>query len=97
MLVELRGMLNLPWCFLPYVSRPGKPRVRKRAVDFIDKARGVEFLPDVYASVRAPKSAAGPPSASLVVCGNSSLIRMSAAYGTFDVGLTLSSTTSSIS
>jgi two-component system response regulator ChvI len=62
------------------------------AVDFIDKARGVEILARrLRRLLRAPKSAAAPPSASLVVCGKLVLNpNVSRAYwNDVDVGLTL--------
>jgi two-component system response regulator ChvI len=62
------------------------------AVDFIDKARGVEILARrLRRLLKAPKSAAAPPSASLVVCGKLVLNpNVSRAYwNDVDVGLTL--------
>ena len=62
------------------------------AVDFIDKARGVEILARrLRLLLKAPKSAAAPPSASLVVCGKLVLNpNVSRAYwNDSDVGLTL--------
>jgi two-component system, OmpR family, response regulator ChvI len=62
------------------------------AVDFIDKARGVEILARrLRVLLHAPKSAAAPPTAGLVVCGKLVLNpNVSRAYwNDSDAGLTL--------
>jgi two-component system response regulator ChvI len=85
--------LNLPVVFLTgYASRAQEHLAFDRgAVDFIDKARGVEILVRrLRRLVGAPKSAAAPASASLVVCGKLVLNpNVSRAYwNDSDVGLT---------
>src|SRR4030081_1089969 len=95
LLVALRQCgVNLPVVFLTgYGFTPQENLAFETgAVDFIDKARGVEILARrLRRLVRAPKSAAAPPSASLVVCGKLVLNpNVSRAYWNIsDVGLTL--------
>jgi two-component system, OmpR family, response regulator ChvI len=95
LLVELRRYgVNLPVVFLTGYGFHAQENLafESGAVDFIDKARGVEILARrLRRVVRAPKSAAGPPSASLVVCGKLVLNpNVSRAYWNIsDVGLTL--------
>ena len=95
LLFELRQAdMNLPVVFLTgYAFRAQEHLAFDRgAVDFIDKARGVEILARrLRRLVRAPKSAAAPPSASLVVCGKLILnpnVRR-AYWNDSDVGLTM--------
>jgi two-component system response regulator ChvI len=96
LLVALRQCgVNLPVVFLTgYGFTPQENLAFETgAVDFIDKARGVEILVRRLRRLllKAPKSAAAPPSASLVVCGklvlNPNVGR--AYWNDFDVGLTL--------
>ena len=95
LLVELRRYdVNMPVVFLTGYGFHAQENLafESGAVDFIDKARGVEILARrLRRLVRAPKSAAGPPSASLVVCGKLVLNpNVSRAYWNIsDVGLTL--------
>jgi two-component system, OmpR family, response regulator ChvI len=95
LLVELRRYgVNLPVVFLTGYGFHAQENLafESGAVDFIDKARGVEILARrLRRLVRAPKSAAGPPSASLVVCGKLVLNpNVSRAYWNIsDVGLTI--------
>src|SRR5258708_4439694 len=95
LLVELRQCgVTLPVVFLTGYGFTAQENLafETGAVDFIDKARGVEILARrLRRLVRAPKSAAGPPSASLVVCGKLVLNpNVSRAYWNIsDVGLTL--------
>jgi len=95
LLVELRQCgVNLPVVFLTgYGFTPQENLAFETgAVDFIDKARGVEILARrLRRLLKAPKSAAAPPSASLVVCGKLVLNpNVSRAYwNDVDVGLTL--------
>jgi two-component system response regulator ChvI len=94
LLAELRQAgLNLPVVFLTGYAFVAQERLAfdSGAVDFIDKARGVEILVRrLRRLVRASKSAA-PPSASLVVCGKLVLnpnVRR-AYWNDSDVGLTM--------
>jgi len=95
LLVELRQAgVNLPVVFLTgYAFVPQESLAFDRgAVDFIDKARGVEILARrLRRLARPPKSVAAPPSVGLVVCGKLVLNpNVSRAYWSgFDVGLTL--------
>ena len=95
LLAELRQAgLNLPVVFLTGYAFCAQEHLAfdSGAIDFIDKARGVEILARrLRRLVRAPKSAAAPPSASLVVCGKLVLNpNVSRAYwNDSDVGLTL--------
>jgi two-component system response regulator ChvI len=95
LLVELRQCaVNLPVVFLTGYAFTDQESLafETGAVDFIDKARGVEILARrLRRLVKAPKSAAAPPSASLVVCGklvlNPNVGR--AYWNDCDAGLTL--------
>jgi two-component system, OmpR family, response regulator ChvI len=96
LLVELRQCgVNLPVVFLTGYGFTAQENLafETGAVDFIDKARGVEILVRRLRRLllKAPKSAGAPPSASLVVCGklvlNPNVGR--AYWNDFDVGLTL--------
>ena len=95
LLVELRQCgVNLPVVFLTGYGFTAQENLafQSGAVDFIDKARGIEILATrLRRLVRAPKSAAVPPRASLVVCGKLVLNpNISRAYwNDRDVGLTL--------
>ena len=95
LLVELRQCgVNLPVVFLTGYGFTAHENLafETGAIDFIDKARGVEVLARrLRRLVKTPKSAATPPSVSLVVCGKLVLNpNVSRAYwGSFDVGLTL--------
>jgi two-component system, OmpR family, response regulator ChvI len=95
LLVELRQCgMNLPVVFLTGYGFTAQENLafKSGAVDFIDKARGIEILATrLRRLVRAPKSAAVPPLASLVVCGKLVLNpNVSRAYwNDRDVGLTL--------
>src|SRR5580692_2894833 len=95
LLVELRQCgVNLPVVFLTGYGFTAQENLafETGAVDFIDKARGVEILARrLRRLLKAPKSAAAPPPASLVVCGKLVLNpNVSRAYwNDFDVGLTL--------
>jgi two-component system response regulator ChvI len=95
LLVELRQAgVNLPVVFLTGYGFTAQENLafETGAIDFIDKARGVEILARrLRRLLKAPKSAAAPPSASLVVCGKLVLNpNVSRAYwNDFDVGLTL--------
>ena len=95
LLVELRQCgVNLPVVFLTGYGFTAQENLafETGAVDFIDKARGVEILARrLRLLLKAPKSAAAPPSASLVVCGKLVLNpNVSRAYwNDSDVGLTL--------
>ena len=95
LLVELRHCgVNLPMVFLTGYGFTAQENLafETGAVDFIDKARGVEILARrLQRLARAPKSAAAPPPASLMVCGKLVLNpNVSRAYwNDFDVGLTL--------
>jgi two-component system response regulator ChvI len=96
LLVELRQCgVNLPVVFLTGYGFTAQENLafETGAVDFIDKARGVEILATrLRRLVRAPKSVAAPPPASLEICGKLVLNpNVSRAYwNDFDVGLTLS-------
>src|SRR6267154_588391 len=95
LLVELRQCgVNLPVVFLTGYGFIAQENLafETGAVDFIDKARGVEILARrLRRLLKAPKSAAAPPSASLVVCGKFVLNpNVSRAYwNDGDVGLAL--------
>jgi len=96
LLVELRQCgVNLPVVFLTGYGFTAQENLafETGAVDFIDKARGVEILVRRLRRLllKAPKSAAAPPSASLVVCGKLVLNPNAgrAYWNDFDVGLTL--------
>jgi two-component system, OmpR family, response regulator ChvI len=95
LLVELRQCgVNLPVVFLTGYGFTAQENLafETGAIDFIDKARGVEVLVRrLRRLLKAPKSAAAPPPASLVVCGKLVLNpNVSRAYwNDFDVGLTL--------
>jgi two-component system, OmpR family, response regulator ChvI len=95
LLVELRQCgVDLPVVFLTGYSFTAQENLafETGAVDFIDKARGVEILARrLRLLLKASKSAAAPPSASLVVCGKLVLNpNVSRAYwNDSDVGLTL--------
>src|ERR1700716_3375580 len=95
LLVALRQCgVNLPVVFLTgYGFTPQENLAFETgAVDFIDKAPGVEILARrLRRLLKAPKLAAAPPSASLVVCGKLVLNpNVSRAYwNDVDVGLTL--------
>ena len=95
LLVELRQCgVNLPVVFLTGYGFTAQENLafETGAVDFIDKARGVEILARrLRRLLKAPKSAAAPPPASLVVCGKLVLNpNVSRAYwNDSDVGLTL--------
>jgi DNA-binding response OmpR family regulator len=73
LLVELRQCgVNLPVVFLTGYGFTAQENLafETGAVDFTDKARGVEILARrLRRLLRAPKLAAAPPSASLEVCG----------------------------
>jgi two-component system response regulator ChvI len=95
LLVELRRYgVNLPVVFLTGYAFTAQENLafETGAVDFIDKARGVEILARrLRRLLRAPKSAAAPPSAILVVCGKLVLnpnVRR-AYWNDSDVGLTI--------
>jgi two-component system, OmpR family, response regulator ChvI len=95
LLVELRQCgMNLPVVFLTGYGFTAQENLafKSGAVDFIDKARGIEILARrLRRLVRAPKSVAVPPLASLVLCGKLVLDpNVSRAYwNDRDVGLTL--------
>jgi two-component system response regulator ChvI len=95
LLVELRRCgVNLPVVFLTGYGFTAQENLafETGAIDFIDKARGVEVLVRrLRRLLKARKSAAAPPPASLVVCGKLVLNpNVSRAYwNDFDVGLTL--------
>jgi two-component system response regulator ChvI len=95
LLVELRQCgVNLPVVFLTGYGFTAQENLafETGAIDFIDKARGVEVLVRrLRRLLKARKSAAAPPPASLVVCGKLVLNpNVSRAYwNDFDVGLTL--------
>jgi len=95
LLVELRQVgVNLPVVFLTGYGFKAQENLafEAGAVDFIDKARGVEILARrLRRLVRSPKPAAASASASLVVCGRLLLDpNVSRAYwNDRDVGLTL--------
>ena len=95
LLVELRQCgVNLPVVFLTGYGFTAQENLafETGAIDFIDKARGVEVLVRrLRRLLKARKSAAAPPPASLVVCGKLALNpNVSRAYwNDFDVGLTL--------
>jgi len=95
LLVELRHCgVNLPVVFLTGYGFKAQENLafEAGAVDFIDKARGVEILARrLRRLLKASKSAAAPPSASFVVCGKLVLNpNVSRAYwNDSDVGLTL--------
>src|SRR5258708_21390531 len=94
-LVALRQCgVNLPVVFLTGYAFTAQENLafETGAVDFIDKARGVEILARrLRRLLKAPKSAAAPPSASLVVCGKLVLNPNAgrAYWNDFDVDLTL--------
>src|SRR4030088_3581398 len=73
LLVELRQCgVNLPVVFLTGYGFTAQENLAfaTGAIDFIDKARGVEVLVRrLRRLLKAPKSAAAPPPVSLVVCG----------------------------
>jgi two-component system, OmpR family, response regulator ChvI len=86
--------VNLPVVFLTGYGFTAQENLafETGAVDFIDKARGVEILARrLRRLLKAPKSAAPPPAASLEVCGklvlNPNVGR--AYWNDLDVGLTL--------
>jgi two-component system response regulator ChvI len=95
LLVELRQCgVDLPVVFLTGYGFTTQENLafETGAVDFIDKARGVEILARrLRRLLKAPKSAAPPPPASLEVCGklvlNPNVGR--AYWNDLDVGLTL--------
>src|SRR5450631_1271227 len=95
LLVELRQAgVDLPVVFLTGYAFTAQENLafETGAVDFIDKARGVEILARrLRRLLKAPKSAAPPPPASLEVCGklvlNPNVGR--AYWNDLDVGLTL--------
>jgi two-component system response regulator ChvI len=95
LLVELRQCgVNLPVVFLTGYGFTAQENLafETGAVDFIDKARGVEILARrLLRLLKARESAAAPPRASLVACGKLVLNpNVSRAYwNDFDVGLTL--------
>jgi two-component system response regulator ChvI len=96
LLVELRQCgVNLPVVFLTGYAFTAQENLafETGAIDFIDKARGVEILARrLQRLLKAPKSAAAvPPSASLAVCGKLVLNpNVSRAYwNDTDVGLTI--------
>jgi two-component system, OmpR family, response regulator ChvI len=95
LLVELRQAgVNLPVVFLTGYGFTAQENLafETGAVDFIDKARGVEVLVRrLRRLLTAPKSAAAPPSAPPLVCGKVLLDpNVSRAYwNDCDVGLTL--------
>jgi two-component system response regulator ChvI len=95
LLVELRQCgVNLPVVFLTGYGFTAQENLafETGAVDFIDKARGVEILARrLRRLLKARESAAAPPPASLVVCGKLVLNpNVSRAYwNDGDVGLTL--------
>ncbi len=95
LLVELRQCgVNLPVVFLTGYGFTAQENLafETGAVDFIDKARGVEVLARrLRRLLGTPKAAAAPPSASLVVCGKLVLNpNVSRAYwNDSDVGLTI--------
>jgi two-component system, OmpR family, response regulator ChvI len=96
LLVELRQCgVNLPVVFLTGYGFKAQENLafEAGAVDFIDKARGVEILARrLRRLVRSPKPAAASASASLVVCGKLVLnpnVRR-ASWNDRDLGLTLS-------
>ena len=95
LLVELRQCgVNLPVVFLTGYGFTAQEHLafETGAVDFIDKARGVEILARrLRRLAKPPKSVAAPPSVSLLVCGKLVLNpNVSRAYwSSFDVGLTL--------
>jgi two-component system response regulator ChvI len=95
LLVELRQCgVNLPVVFLTGYGFTAHENLafETGAVDFIDKARGVEILASRLRRVlKGWKSAAAPPPASLMVCGKLVLNpNVSRAYwNDSDVGLTL--------
>ena len=95
LLVELRQCgVNLPVVFLTGYGFKAQENLafEAGAVDFIDKARGVEILARrLRRLVRSPKPAAASASASLVVCGKLVLnpnVRR-ASWNDRDAGLTL--------
>jgi len=95
LLVELRQAgVNLPVVFLTGYGFTAQEELafETGAIDFIDKARGVEILAKrLRRLLKARESAAAPPPASLVVCGKLVLNpNVSRAYwNDLDVGLTL--------
>jgi two-component system response regulator ChvI len=95
LLIELRQVgVNLPVVFLTGYGFKAQENLafETGAVDFIDKARGVEILARrLRRLVSSPKPAAASPSASLVVCGKLKLNpNVGGAYwNDRDVGLTL--------
>ena len=95
LLQELRQVgVELPVVFLTGYAFTAQESLafETGAVDFIDKARGVEILARrLRRLLKAPKSAAAPPSASLVVCGKLVLNPNAgrAYWNDVDVGLTL--------
>jgi two-component system response regulator ChvI len=95
LLVALRECgVNLPVVFLTGYAFTAQENLafESGAVDFIDKARGVEILATrLRRLLKAPKSAATPPTARLVVCGKLVLNpNASRAYwNDSDVGLSL--------
>src|SRR6266851_215569 len=95
LLVELRQAgVNLPVVFLTGYGFTAQEELafETGAIDFIDKARGVEILAKrLRRLLKARESAAAPPPASLVVCGKLVLNpNVSRAYWNIsDVGLTL--------
>ena len=95
LLEELRQVgVELPVVFLTGYAFTAQESLafETGAVDFIDKARGVEILARrLRVLLHAPKSAAAPPTAGLVVCGKLVLNpNVSRAYwNDSDAGLTL--------
>ena len=95
LLEELRQVgVELPVVFLTGYAFTAQENLafETGAVDFIDKARGVEILARrLRRLLKAPKSAAAPPSASFVVCGKLVLNPNAgrAYWNDVDVGLTL--------
>jgi two-component system response regulator ChvI len=95
LLVDLRRCgVNLPVVFLTGYAFTAQENLafETGAVDFIDKARGVEILATrLRRLLKAPKPVAAPPTASLVVCGKLVLKpNVSRAYwNDSDVGLSL--------
>jgi two-component system response regulator ChvI len=96
LLVELRQCgVNLPVVFLTGYGFTAQENLafETGAIDFIDKARGVEILVRRLRRLllKAPKSAAAPPPVSLMVCGKLVLNPNAgrAHWNNFDVDLTI--------
>jgi two-component system response regulator ChvI len=85
--------VNLPVVFLTGYGFTAQENLafETGAVDFIDKARGVEILARRLRRLLKARKSAAPPPASLVVCGKLVLNpNVSRAYwNDFDVGLTI--------